>query len=118
MGTSKGSGLSPCERGMIVGDLLPRERRFLGELGGQPAMPMSIMCEMLRELTIIYEQGADGWWLATIPEVPGAFSQGRTKDEARENVLDALSELMEARRELALKKRGAGSDVESIPLAS
>jgi predicted RNase H-like HicB family nuclease len=45
------------------------------------------------ELTIIYERGEQGWWIATIPEVPGAFSQGRTKEEARANVLDALSEL-------------------------
>ncbi|MCG3130337.1 MAG: hypothetical protein FLDDKLPJ_01092 [Phycisphaerae bacterium] len=54
---------------------------------------------MPRELTMIYEPAEDGWWVATIPEVPGAFSQGRTKAEARANVLDALSELMAARRE-------------------
>ncbi len=58
---------------------------------------------MPNELTIIFEAGADGWWIATIPEVPGAFSQGRTKEEARANVLDALSELMAARRGLALQ---------------
>ena len=51
---------------------------------------------MPQALTIILERG-DGWWIATIPEVPGAFSQGRTKGEARENPLDALSELMAAR---------------------
>ena len=56
------------------------------------------------QMTIIYEVGKDGWWIATIPEVPGAFSQGRTKEEARENVLDALHELMEARRLLAERK--------------
>jgi hypothetical protein len=28
--------------------------------------------------------------LATIPEVPGAISQGRTPEEARTNVIDAL----------------------------
>ncbi|MCG3130571.1 MAG: hypothetical protein FLDDKLPJ_01336 [Phycisphaerae bacterium] len=52
---------------------------------------------MPRELTIIYEPAEDGWWVATIPEVPGAFSQGRTKAEARANALDALSELTAAR---------------------
>ncbi len=49
---------------------------------------------------IVYEHGQDGWWIATIPEVPGAFSQGRTKEEARENALDAMCELMSARCEL------------------
>lgn len=47
---------------------------------------------MPTELTIIFERDDAGWWIATIPEVPGAFSQGATKDEARENVLDALTE--------------------------
>ena len=52
---------------------------------------------MTPQLTIIFEQGLSGWWVAAIPEVPGAFSQGRTREEARENVLDALTELMAAR---------------------
>jgi len=68
-------------------------------------------------ITIIYEKGCDGWWMASIPEVPGAFSQGRTKDEARENVLDALNELMTARREQALSERSAASEIEQVSLA-
>ena len=50
------------------------------------------MSESLR-LTVIYEQGDDGWVLARIREVPAAISQGRTREEARENVIDALREL-------------------------
>ncbi len=42
------------------------------------------------DLTIIYEPGEDDFVVATIPEVRGVFSQGRTRDEARANVLDAL----------------------------
>ncbi len=42
------------------------------------------------QLTIVFEQGDDGWVIASIPEVPGAMSQGRTRDEARANVIDAL----------------------------
>lgn len=69
---------------------------------------------MPQELTIIFERGDEGWWLATIPEVPGAFSQGPTKDEARKNVLDALSELMAARRKLALSECASDSETESF----
>lgn len=43
------------------------------------------------DLTILYEQGDDGWTVASIPAVPGVLSQGRTRDEARDNVLDALA---------------------------
>lgn len=46
------------------------------------------------QLTVIYEEGEDGWVIARIREVPAAMSQGRTRDEARENVLDALRELV------------------------
>jgi predicted RNase H-like HicB family nuclease len=48
-----------------------------------------LMSETL-QLTIRYEDGEDGWILASIPQVPGALSQGRTREEARANVLDAL----------------------------
>jgi predicted RNase H-like HicB family nuclease len=48
-----------------------------------------LMSETL-QLTIRYEDGEDGWILASIPQVPGALSQGRTRGEARANVLDAL----------------------------
>jgi len=73
---------------------------------------------MPQELTIIYERGVDGWWVATIPEIPGAFSQGRTKSEARENVLDAMAELMAARRELAVSQKAVDAELESLPLTS
>jgi predicted RNase H-like HicB family nuclease len=48
------------------------------------------MSETLR-LTITYDEpDEDGWIVARVIEVPGALSQGRTREEARENVLDAL----------------------------
>jgi predicted RNase H-like HicB family nuclease len=43
------------------------------------------------DLTIVYEDGEDGWIVASVPAVPGVLSQGRDRAEARENVLDALA---------------------------
>lgn len=43
------------------------------------------------DLTILFEDGEEGWIVASIPAVPGALSQGRSREEARENVLDALA---------------------------
>jgi predicted RNase H-like HicB family nuclease len=43
------------------------------------------------DLTIVYEDGEEGWVISSIPAVPGVLSQGRTREEARENVLDALA---------------------------
>lgn len=48
-------------------------------------------------LTILYEEGGDGWIFSSIPEVPGVLSQGRTKEEAREMALDALAGMLELR---------------------
>ncbi|MGH2365270.1 MAG: type II toxin-antitoxin system HicB family antitoxin [Chloroflexota bacterium] len=42
-------------------------------------------------LTITYDEpDEDGWIVARVVEVPGAVSQGRTAEEARANVIDAL----------------------------
>ncbi len=50
---------------------------------------LSDMSDALR-FTIRYSDGGEGWIMAQVEEVPGAISQGRTRDEARENVTDAL----------------------------
>jgi len=46
------------------------------------------LSESLR-LTIVYEDAGDGWVLTRIPQVPGVITQRATRDEARENVIDA-----------------------------
>jgi predicted RNase H-like HicB family nuclease len=48
------------------------------------------MSETLR-LNITYDEpDDDGWIVARVLEVPGAISQGRTQEEAKESVVDAL----------------------------
>lgn len=42
-----------------------------------------------------------GWIVARVLEVPGAMSQGHTREEARENVLDALQTVLTPDEELA-----------------
>lgn len=66
-------------------------------------------------LTIVFEPDEAGWIVASIPEVPGALSQRRTRDEARENVIDALHGILELRLgEHALVEPAA--DTESLEL--
>lgn len=48
------------------------------------------MSDKLR-MTITYDEpDEDGWIVARVVEVPGAISQGRTRSEAHDNVVDAL----------------------------
>ena len=68
------------------------------------------MSDSLR-VTIVFEPGEDGWVIASIPQVPGAHSQGRTREEARANVIDALRGILELRLgELPVTARGADSE--------
>ncbi len=72
----------------------------------------------MQEITIIFEKAEEGGWVASIPEVPGAVSEGETIEEAREMVLDAMKELIAYRREQALSKLDPSAKVEHIRTAS
>lgn len=50
-------------------------------------------------ITIVYEDSDDGWVVASVREVRGVHSQGRTREEARANVLDALRGVIDLRAE-------------------
>ncbi|HET9814072.1 MAG TPA: hypothetical protein VFP57_10520 [Sphingomicrobium sp.] len=53
------------------------------------------------DFTISFEgPDEDGWIVARVLEVPGAISQGRNREEARENVLDALRTVLTPDEEL------------------
>ena len=62
---------------------------------------------MHNEFTAIIEQDGE-WFIAYCPEIPGANGQGKTKDEARTSLADAIALILEDRREDAL--RGVPSD--------
>lgn len=54
-------------------------------------------------LTATYVQDGD-WIVAWLEEIPGVATQGRTIEEARENLQDALRETLAARHEIAARK--------------
>ena len=54
------------------------------------------------EFIITLEQDEDGVWVAECPAIPGCVSQGITRDEAEENIRDAIRLCLEVREELKL----------------
>jgi len=61
------------------------------------------------DFTIAFDEpDEEGWIVARVLEVPGALSQGRTREEARENVLDALRTVLTPDEELAGEAPAAG----------
>ncbi len=46
-------------------------------------------------LKVIITKGEDGWYVVTVPALPGCISQGRTIREAKENNREAISLYLE-----------------------
>ncbi len=57
----------------------------------------------METFTGIFEQAGD-WWIASIEEIPGVNTQGRTIEEARENLKEAVKLIIEANRELTRRE--------------
>ncbi len=57
---------------------------------------------MLNEFTAIIEKD-DDWYIAHCPEIPGANGQGRTKEEARRDLGEAIVLILEDRRQDGLR---------------
>jgi predicted RNase H-like HicB family nuclease len=64
---------------------------------------------MHNEFTAIFERDGD-WFAAYSPEIPGANGQGRTKEEARQSLSEAIALILEDRRDDGL--RGVPPDAE------
>lgn len=54
-------------------------------------------------LTAVFERSGD-WWIGSVEELPGAHTQGKTLDEARENLKEAVELILEANREIARRE--------------
>jgi predicted RNase H-like HicB family nuclease len=52
----------------------------------------------MERFTAVYEYDGE-WWVGYVEEVPGANTQGRTLDEARDNLKDAVQLLIESNRQ-------------------
>lgn len=57
---------------------------------------------MRNEFTAIIERDGE-WFVAYCPEITGANGQGRTREECRQNLAEAIALILEDRREDALR---------------
>ena len=61
-------------------------------------------------LTGVFEKKADDCWIAWVEELPGANTQGSSLEEAKRNLREAISMVLEASREIA-EQELIGKDV-------
>lgn len=58
------------------------------------------------EFTAIYKEAPEGGYIAFVEELPGANTQGETLEEARENLREAVTLVLESNRLLAEEELG------------
>ena len=46
--------------------------------------------EIVKTYHVAYERDASGWWVASVRELPGCRTEGRTVDEARRRIREAI----------------------------
>ena len=69
---------------------------------------------MRHDYHVVFTPIEDGWMMATVPELPGAVTQGRDLDEARANIKEAVELLLQAYRDNARKDAPGGAVWETI----
>jgi predicted RNase H-like HicB family nuclease len=45
---------------------------------------------------VVIYRGEDGWWVAECPSLPGCISQGETREEAVQNIREAIAAYVSA----------------------
>jgi predicted RNase H-like HicB family nuclease len=56
------------------------------------------------KFTAIIEKGENGWFVGQVEELPAAISQGKTIEELKENLLDAVRLLLDTNKEITEKE--------------
>ena len=56
----------------------------------------------LMKLTVTLDRDEDGIWIVECPSIPGCVSQGKTREEAIENIRDAITACLQVRAEQGL----------------
>ena len=54
------------------------------------------------KFTVTFDRDEDGIWIAECPAIPGCVSQGTTKEEALQNIKEAIRLCLEVRAERGL----------------
>ena len=71
---------------------------------------------MHNEFTAIIEKDEE-WYIGYCPEIPGANGQGKTDEECKKNLIEAISLILEDRREDALRGVPADAKRETITIS-
>lgn len=57
------------------------------------------MKKKILNFTTVIEQGEDGLYIATVPDIPGCYTQGKTISQVLERIKEAIEVCLEADKE-------------------
>lgn len=86
------------------------------ELLGELASGNQTHVETSGPFTAVYQREGE-WWIGFVEELPGANAQERTLEEVREGLREAVSDVLEANRELT-RTEFEGGDVVREPIGA
>lgn len=56
---------------------------------------------MMKKFNVVVERDEDGYYIASVPELPGCHTQAKTLDELRKRIEEAIKLYLEVEREAA-----------------
>lgn len=57
------------------------------------------MEKKILNFTTLIEQGEDGWYVTTVPDIPGCYTQGKTISQVLDRIKEAIEVCLEADKE-------------------
>jgi len=57
------------------------------------------MERQIYNFTVLIEQGEDGWYVATVPDIQGCYTQGKTVAQVLDRIKEAIEVCLEADKE-------------------
>ncbi len=57
------------------------------------------MERQIYNFTVLIEQGEDGWYIASVPDIQGCFTQGKTVAQVLDRIKEAIEVCLEADKE-------------------
>lgn len=95
----------------LAGIGVMRSPAYLRPRGAVERTPHQVGNEMTNQVTAVLEPAEEGGYFAYCPELPEANGQGESKEEALENLREAIALVLEDRREQGL--RGIPNDADT-----
>jgi len=59
------------------------------------------------QFKILIEQDEDGLYVASVPELPGCYTQGKTLEQARERIKEVIELILESDQDIKKEKLGS-----------